>query len=156
MKYEFKATPQYHEEMLYALKKHCKSDLLRRLIIKTTGADQSIDNLDWEALDAIFDCKECPVMRPQGICESLISENGYYKIPVSWTATAVIQVEADNLEDAIKRAKNAELLIPLPTENVEYREDSFRIDIDEDEDAINTADAFASEVCINKNGEVTN
>jgi hypothetical protein len=46
-----------------------------------------------------------------------------YKIPVSWTVTAVMHIEAESLEDAIKQADNES----LPTDT-DYLEGSFCID----------------------------
>lgn len=152
--YKFKPTPEYTEVMRDRLKKYCKPGVLNKLILETTGKKQSIDELDGNALDAIFDNNKCSVMRPEGICESLISDTGYYNVPVSWVSMAVIQVEADNLADAIEKAKNAIFNIPLPSENVQYLEDSFAINVEEDEDAISASYYSASEVIMDKNGNI--
>lgn len=46
-----------------------------------------------------------------------------YNIPVIWQCSAVIPIQADSLEEAIKLAHDA----PLPT-NGEYIDDSFEVD----------------------------
>lgn len=46
-----------------------------------------------------------------------------YKIPVSWTVMATMEVEAESLEDAIEKADD----LPLPTDT-DYLEGSFQVD----------------------------
>jgi hypothetical protein len=46
-----------------------------------------------------------------------------YKIPVSWTAVAIVEVDATSLEEAIEKAQDA----PLPKES-EYLDGSFEVD----------------------------
>ncbi len=46
-----------------------------------------------------------------------------YKIPVSWTVTATMKIEAESLEQALEFAKDD----PLPTDT-DYLEGSFQID----------------------------
>ena len=48
-----------------------------------------------------------------------------YKIPVIWQATAIMKIEAESLEKAIKKAHDA----PLPTDG-NYIDDSFEIDLE--------------------------
>lgn len=49
-----------------------------------------------------------------------------WKIPVSWTVTAVAEIEADTLAEAINNAKyNKD--VPLPEENY-YLEESWEVD----------------------------
>lgn len=51
-----------------------------------------------------------------------------YKVAVSWTEVGVVEIEAANVEDAIKKAEeNIDHLI-LP--EGEYLDESFRIDVD--------------------------
>ena len=47
-----------------------------------------------------------------------------YKIPCVWQSFGLVEVDADNLDEAIKKAENA----PLPES--EYIEDSFEVDIE--------------------------
>lgn len=46
-----------------------------------------------------------------------------YKIPVIWQATAIIEVEANSIEEAAEKANSA----PLPRDS-NYIEDSFEVD----------------------------
>ena len=46
-----------------------------------------------------------------------------YKIPVSWTVTATMEIDAESLEDAILKAEDAS----LPTDP-DYLEGSFSVD----------------------------
>lgn len=45
-----------------------------------------------------------------------------YQIPIFWTMTSYVYVEAQDIDDAIEIAENA----PLPT-NGEYLDDSFEV-----------------------------
>ena len=47
-----------------------------------------------------------------------------YKIPCVWQSFGIVEIEADNLDEAIEKANNA----PLP--EAEYIEDSFEVDIE--------------------------
>jgi hypothetical protein len=49
-----------------------------------------------------------------------------YKVPVTWREYGYVMIEAENKEDAISLAHDAE----LPSHNSEYLEDSFEIDYD--------------------------
>lgn len=46
-----------------------------------------------------------------------------YRIPVSWTVTATMEIEAESLEEAVLIAEDS----PLPTDSY-YVESSFQID----------------------------
>lgn len=48
-----------------------------------------------------------------------------YKIPVSWTVTATVEVEAEDLDEAIAVAGDGSL--PVDTD---YLDDSFKIDVE--------------------------
>jgi len=48
-----------------------------------------------------------------------------YKIPVSWTVTATMEIDAESLEDAILKAEDAS----LPTDP-DYLDGSFEVDHD--------------------------
>ena len=63
-----------------------------------------------------------------------------YKIPVSWTVTATVEVEAGSLNEAI--AMSGE--VSLPTDS-EYLDDSFRIDV-ESLDCVNTDKSILKEI----------
>lgn len=54
-----------------------------------------------------------------------------YKIGCQWTCYGYVEVEADNLEDAIKVAKENEDYFELPTD-WDYADGSFELDLDED------------------------
>lgn len=51
--------------------------------------------------------------------------NKTYKIPVSWTVTATMEIEAESIEEAFAIAGDGS----LPTET-DYLEDSFKIDVE--------------------------
>lgn len=66
------------------------------------------------------------------------NETGLYRLPVSWQVYSTIEVEADNLLDALKKAESRIDDIPLgDNDEVEYIDGSYQIDIDSSEDAIN-------------------
>ena len=71
------------------------------------------------------------------------NSDGKYIIPVSWRVCSTITVEADSLGDAVDTAKELMNSIPLCTDplNNHYEEDSYRIDVDVEEDAI-TAQSY--------------
>ena len=87
------------------------------------------------------------------------SEDGRYLIPVSWSMRSTITVEADNLEEAVKIAREKVDDLPLcQPDDSEYVDGSYNIDIDNDEDAINAQDYSTIDtignVEITKNGEI--
>lgn len=49
-----------------------------------------------------------------------------YTIPVSWTTIGVVEVEAENLNKAIKIAQNDDGVIPLP-DNGQYLDGSWKV-----------------------------
>ena len=55
----------------------------------------------------------------------LIREDGVYVVPVTWTMYSTIHVEADSLEDAVRRAEEARSDLPLG--DAEYLEDSYQL-----------------------------
>ena len=61
---------------------------------------------------------------------NLIRKDGRYTIPVSWTIYSTVEVEADNLEDALNRAREAAPDLPLGSG--EYLDESYRIGSGED------------------------
>lgn len=50
----------------------------------------------------------------------------YYKVSVQWTQTAVLEVEADDLTQAMQQAPN----YPIPADGGIYLPDSFTVDPD--------------------------
>ena len=88
--------------------------------------------------------------------KSYKSKSGRYLIPVSWSMYSTIIVEADNLEEAVKIAKEKADDLPLCRPDCsEYVDGSYNIDIDDDEDAINAQDyKTIGNVEITKNGEI--
>jgi len=65
-----------------------------------------------------------------------------YKIPVSWTVTATVEVEAEFLDEAIAIAGDPSF--PNPTDG-EYLEDSFKIDT-KSLDCVNTNKSILKEI----------
>ena len=51
-----------------------------------------------------------------------------YKIPVSWTMTGYVTVNADNAHEAMQKAVRNEGALPFPTDENEYKPDSFHVD----------------------------
>ena len=49
-----------------------------------------------------------------------------YTIPVSWTMIGIVEVEAENLNKAIKIAQNDDGVIPLP-DNGQYLDGSWKV-----------------------------
>lgn len=86
--------------------------------------------------------------------KDIVSEDGTYTIPVRWSVYATVTVEADNLEDAVKIAKDRLPEIPLSSEN-EYIDDSYEIDGDEEE-LINAQNyRRIGDVCIHRDKSIT-
>lgn len=78
-----------------------------------------------------------------------------YSIPVSWTMTANVTVEADSPEEALKRANEImyQDVFPLPRKNCYYLEESFNIDAespDEIEETERLGTNSLSEITIHK------
>jgi hypothetical protein len=65
-----------------------------------------------------------------------------YKIPVSWTVTATIEVVAHDLDEAIAISGDPSFPNPLDSE---YLEDSFKIDV-ESLDVVNTNKSILTEI----------
>lgn len=63
------------------------------------------------------------------------SDDGSYIIPVSWVYTGTFRVKAANLGEAVDAVNRHLDDLPLPSEPV-YLDDSFKIDIDDDDSAI--------------------
>ena len=72
-----------------------------------------------------------------------VSEDGYYIIPVSWTYAGAFRVKADNLGAAIDAVEEHLDALPLPSDPI-YINDSFRIDIDDDESAMVAQDYISN------------
>lgn len=53
-----------------------------------------------------------------------------FKISVEWSVYSTVSIEAHSFEEALEIAKKTADDIPLPTDDVEYVEDSFRINDD--------------------------
>lgn len=68
--------------------------------------------------------------------KNYVSESGEYLIPIEYTVYSTITVKADNLADALAKAKAQFDDVPMQT-NYEYVDDSMRIAVDEKEDIIN-------------------
>lgn len=86
--------------------------------------------------------------------EDIVNDEGVYLIPVSWSVYSTIKVEADNLKDAIERARRSLCDIPLSSEN-EYIDDSYTIDGEIDEDFINAQDrATVGDVLLKRDGTI--
>ena len=85
------------------------------------------------------------------------NETGFYRLPVSWQVYSTIEVEADNLLDALKKAEFRIDDIPLGDNNeVEYIDGSYQIDIDSSEDAMNAQSYWSlSTVTIYKDGAIS-
>lgn len=56
-----------------------------------------------------------------------------WKIPIVWSMMGYIKVEADTLAEAIEIAKDEDGIIPIP-DNGEYLEESWEVDMAEDEE----------------------
>lgn len=56
-----------------------------------------------------------------------------YKVPVTWEAYGIIEVEAESYEEAFKIAQDEDGEIPIPTDS-EYVEGSWRVNVDSPED----------------------
>lgn len=83
------------------------------------------------------------------------NDSGKYRIPVSWTVYSTITVEADNLGEAVDIAREKINELPLCTKGTTYVEDSYSIDVDDDEDALNAQDYTTNgDVIIRKNGKI--
>lgn len=54
-----------------------------------------------------------------------------WKIPVVWSCWSMMEIEADSLEEALKKAAADEAPLPDPSESY-YLEDSFEIDHGDD------------------------
>lgn len=54
-----------------------------------------------------------------------------YRIPVSWAVSSEIEVRAQSLAEAVRKANDA----PLPRKNVEYIDGSFSVDFEMIRDA---------------------
>ena len=63
------------------------------------------------------------------------SDDGSYIIPVSWTYTGTFRVKAANLGEAIDAVNKHLDDLPLPSKPI-YLDDSFKIDIDDDNSAM--------------------
>lgn len=57
--------------------------------------------------------------------------NKTWNIPVTWEMMSVITVEADNLEEAIKIARDDEGKIPLPDDGGTYVDASWQLSIED-------------------------
>lgn len=84
----------------------------------------------------------------------VVSKDGKYIIPVSWTLISNVIVEADNLQDALdicqKRINN------LPLGNGKYLEGSYHIDVENEEEVLEIQDCTGfGGVIIHKNGAIT-
>lgn len=70
-----------------------------------------------------------------------VSDNGEYIIPVSWEVYSTIKVKgAKNLEEAIEYVK--ENIDTIPLGNGEYIDASYKIEVDNDDEAIDAQDYF--------------
>ena len=58
-----------------------------------------------------------------------------YKVPVTWEAYSVIEVEAESPEEAIEIARDDAGLIEIPV-NSEYVDGSWRVNVDSPEELI--------------------
>lgn len=84
----------------------------------------------------------------------VVSENGRYIIPVSWTVISNVIVEADNLQDALDVCQ--ERINDLPLGDGEYLEESYRIDAESDDEILEAqSTAGFGGVTIHKNGDIT-
>lgn len=73
-----------------------------------------------EALDSYDMSEELPILTSSG--------KKVYKIPVSYEMYGFVYIEADDLEDACSIAEEDD--IPLPEDNADYVEGSWRVDWD--------------------------
>lgn len=62
--------------------------------------------------------------------ENYVSEGGTYLLPVVWEVYSTIRVKADNLADALRKARENIDVIPLSSES-EYIDGSYRIQDDD-------------------------
>ena len=78
-----------------------------------------------------------------------------YHIPVQWSVYSTIRVEADNLQEALDKAREKIDDIPITPTECEYIDDSYIIAVESDEDAINAQNYYTvSDILITKDGEV--
>lgn len=56
-----------------------------------------------------------------------------YKVPVTWEAYAIIEVEADSFEEAIEIAQDDAGIIEIP-DNSEYVDGSWRVNVNSPEE----------------------
>ena len=67
-----------------------------------------------------------------------VSDTGYYNIGITWTSYATIQVKADNLAEAVEKARNADFA--LPKDNVSYLDDSYAVCAEDMDEALAAAE----------------
>ena len=85
------------------------------------------------------------------------SETGLYRLPVSWQVYSTIEVEADSLLDALQKAEAVIDDIPLGrSDEIEFVDGSYQIDVDSIEDAENAQDYYPlSTITICKDGSIS-
>ncbi len=88
--------------------------------------------------------------------KNYVSNDGTYLIPVEWSVYSTINVEADNLEEAIEKAKAAIDDLPISTD-CEYIDGSYKINADDDDELIFAQSCYRhiSDVRIRKDGSIT-
>lgn len=83
----------------------------------------------------------------------MISESDEYVIPVSWNVYSTITVEASNLEEAVKKAR--ELIDEIPLGDSEYVDGSYAIGTNEEcVQAFENGYVEMSTVSIDKTGAI--
>lgn len=82
------------------------------------------------------------------------SYDGKFIIPVSWQVYSAIRVEAENLQEALIRAQEHIDSIPLSSDP-EYVDGSYKINIQDVEDAINAQEYRSmSSILIKSDGKI--
>ncbi len=110
-----------------------------------------------EVADWLYDNAYEPAEGSEGnTLRDWVSESGEYIIPVSWSVNSTVTVKGvRNLGEAIRLAKRNIDRLPTTKEN-EYVEDSYKIDIYTDEDALNAQNyATIGDVVLHRNGIIT-
>ena len=81
----------------------------------------------------------------------IVNKDGLYTIPVYWQVFSTIQVEADNLEQAAKIAR--ERIADIPLSEGEYVDETYEIGTDEDILSAQDYRKF-SDIVIRKDGTI--
>lgn len=132
MNYQFKPSSDYYTQMIAALTSTINKEILAEMVREfTNGVTTEVRMLTTEQLFEFFERPDVkPNILPEHLEAQIVAKNGRYQIPVSWSVSTVMTVEADSLEHAVQIIRSHQSDIPLPECNVDYISDSFKIDVD--------------------------